>query len=246
MAINDNILKKFGGSWDMPPDAPDGWENNPDLTPERSAAEKLVKTFDDNNYWGWKDPRSSLTTPFWNSILPDLKVLVCVRNPCEVAESLNKRTRRRQQRILRNPVATVARLIKEGVLLDRIKRTTSKLGGVAQSQVKYNNNPNAFNFNLWLVYNQRLLEDTPPENRLVTHYESYFKNPQTEIKRVCDFLGLSVLDEKIQEASGSINLSLRRNIAEDHKNRPEIPEEVTKLYDNICKDTGPVFQQETV
>lgn len=41
--------------------------------------------------WGWKDPRNSLTLPFWNALLPDLKVLVCLRHPQEVARSMRER-----------------------------------------------------------------------------------------------------------------------------------------------------------
>jgi hypothetical protein len=41
--------------------------------------------------WGWKDPRNSITMPFWRSLLPDAKVVICVRNPAEVAASLSRR-----------------------------------------------------------------------------------------------------------------------------------------------------------
>jgi SAM-dependent methyltransferase len=38
--------------------------------------------------WGWKDPRNSLTVPFWRQLIPGLKVVVCLRNPHEAARSL--------------------------------------------------------------------------------------------------------------------------------------------------------------
>src|SRR6266702_718721 len=37
------------------------------------------------------DPRSSLPLPFCTSLLPDLKVIVCLRNPLEVGWSLRQR-----------------------------------------------------------------------------------------------------------------------------------------------------------
>src|SRR5207237_264153 len=41
--------------------------------------------------WGWKDPRTSLTIPLWLELVPDLRVVVCLRNPLDVALSLRKR-----------------------------------------------------------------------------------------------------------------------------------------------------------
>ena len=41
--------------------------------------------------WGWKDPRTSLTAPFWRERLPGLRFVVCVRHPVEVAASLRAR-----------------------------------------------------------------------------------------------------------------------------------------------------------
>jgi hypothetical protein len=41
--------------------------------------------------WGWKDPRTSLTAPFWAQRLAGLRFVVCVRNPLEVAASLRAR-----------------------------------------------------------------------------------------------------------------------------------------------------------
>jgi hypothetical protein len=48
----------------------------------------LVARFSQQRHWGWKDPRNSLTIPFWRRLIPSLKVVVCVRNPIEVAHSL--------------------------------------------------------------------------------------------------------------------------------------------------------------
>src|SRR5439155_6368406 len=40
---------------------------------------------------GWKDPRNSLTLPFWKDLLPGLKTIIMVRNPLEVAYSMKER-----------------------------------------------------------------------------------------------------------------------------------------------------------
>jgi hypothetical protein len=89
LALNERILDRLGGAWDHPPAPPLGWESSADLTAERRDAEALVRGRAEQ--WGWKDPRTSLTVPFWKSLLPAMKVVVCVRNPLEVADSLRAR-----------------------------------------------------------------------------------------------------------------------------------------------------------
>lgn len=92
LRLNEAILAALGGSWDCPPrtDAP-GWENGSALDCLRNQARRLARRFHDREPWGWKDPRNCLTLPLWRSVVPDLKVLICVRNPLAVAESLRAR-----------------------------------------------------------------------------------------------------------------------------------------------------------
>jgi hypothetical protein len=89
--LNDDILSHFGGGWDVAPTLPTGWEKLPELEPLRQRARTLIQQFDDQRFWGWKDPRSALTMHFWRHLIPDLKVVICVRNPLDVARSLSRR-----------------------------------------------------------------------------------------------------------------------------------------------------------
>jgi hypothetical protein len=41
--------------------------------------------------WGWKDPRTTITLPFWLALFPDARVIHLVRNGIDVAESLYQR-----------------------------------------------------------------------------------------------------------------------------------------------------------
>ena len=85
--LNEDIMAQFGGGWDDPPSFPTGWEFTPEVSTFLEQAEDLMGQFRHHN-WGWKDPRNSLTLPFWQRLIPDLKVVICVRNPVEVARSL--------------------------------------------------------------------------------------------------------------------------------------------------------------
>ena len=92
-AINERILRIYGGGRNLPPSLPAGWQEDERLRPLRSEAKRLLREFDGHERWGWKDPRNSLTLPFWKSLVPGVKVVVCLRNPLQVAFELSQRNR---------------------------------------------------------------------------------------------------------------------------------------------------------
>jgi GT2 family glycosyltransferase/glycosyltransferase involved in cell wall biosynthesis len=143
VALNDEVLNLLGGAWDLPPSA-DADSGNVSVAPLRMKAKRLVGKFDFAKVWGWKDPRNSLTLPFWKSILPELKALVVVRNPLEVAYSMHER----------------------------------------------NGTSHAFGLRLWEIYNRRILDATTSQERLVTRYDAFFENPEKELIRIANFIGL--------------------------------------------------------
>lgn len=91
-AISDAILKRFGGSWDQPPQLSRGWEFDPALKDLRKQAQRLIRDqFAQAQLWGWKDPRTCITLPFWQQLLPGMRYIICLRNPVDVARSLAHR-----------------------------------------------------------------------------------------------------------------------------------------------------------
>ena len=90
--INDDILSILGGSWSEPPPLPTGWERSPELTAPRQRARDVIETdFSGSELWGFKDPRNSLTLPFWQRILDPMRYVICLRNPLDVAASARAR-----------------------------------------------------------------------------------------------------------------------------------------------------------
>lgn len=198
VAFNDEILSRLGGSWNNPPDFPAGWEAMPEVETLTAQAKKLTKRLSSQYYWGWKDPRNSLTLPFWRGIVPDLRVVICLRNPLEVAHSLRKR---------------------------------GDLIGIPL-------------FLLWLTYYRELLSAIPPEQWVVTHYESYFQDSTTELQRVANRIGMEVPADVVTRACAHISDDLRHHrITTTELSATNIPDEVLALYLELCQEAGPVYQQ---
>jgi hypothetical protein len=92
MVLNDAILTAFGGRWDDPPIFPPGWESTSSLEEVKQSARTFIEdTFGEAEMWGWKDPRNCLTLPFWQQLLPNMRYVLCMRNPVDVAHSLATR-----------------------------------------------------------------------------------------------------------------------------------------------------------
>jgi hypothetical protein len=90
--INDEVLLRLGGSWSQPPELGEGWERTPELAEARRQARRLIDTdFSRSDTWGFKDPRNCLTLPFWQRMLPPMRYVICLRNPIDVAASLEAR-----------------------------------------------------------------------------------------------------------------------------------------------------------
>src|SRR5882724_4650752 len=87
--VNDRLLSELGGGWDDVPEFTGGWQENFPAVGERAA--EIHAILSRPTPWGWKDPRASLTMPFWLARAPDARVINCVRHPLEVAYSLRRR-----------------------------------------------------------------------------------------------------------------------------------------------------------
>ena len=87
--FNDEILRRLGGTWRRLPRREAGWESSAEFNDLFAEASRFVsEKFAGRVCWGWKDPRTCLTLPFWQRVVPDLKYIVCLRNPVDVAHSL--------------------------------------------------------------------------------------------------------------------------------------------------------------
>ncbi|MGI9211227.1 MAG: sulfotransferase, partial [Methylococcaceae bacterium] len=91
--LNEALLKRANASWHQPPTAPDFWKQGLEipLNQLRDKAAKIMGNMEGHPVWAMKDPRFSLTLGFWREWIPEARYLICIRDPLEVALSLNQR-----------------------------------------------------------------------------------------------------------------------------------------------------------
>ncbi|HWH91393.1 MAG TPA: glycosyltransferase, partial [Candidatus Binatia bacterium] len=182
VALNDELLNALGGAWDLPPKRDENFAHAR-LDPLRMKARLLVEKFDSAGFWGWKDPRNSLTLPFWQNLLPSMKTLIMVRNPLEVAHSMKER----------------------------------------------NGTSYSFGLRLWEIYNQRVMETASEQNRLVTHYDLFFENPETDLRRIAHFIGLP--DAAVENAATLVKKRRRHtHFTVEHLIDARVAPKVIELY----------------
>jgi len=182
VALNDELLNELGGAWDLPPKRDENFAHA-GLDPLRMKARLLVEKFDSAGLWGWKDPRNSLTLPFWQNLLPGMKTLIMVRNPLEVAHSMKERN------------------------------------GISYS----------FGLRLWEIYNRRVIETASDQERLVAHYDLFFQDPESELRRIAHFIGLP--DAAVRNAATLVKKRRRHtHFAVEHLIDARVAPEVIELY----------------
>jgi hypothetical protein len=94
--LNDEVLARLGGAWDVPPVLEPGWERDESLDALRTRASAILEDAfgapgSSSGVIAWKDPRLSLLLPFWRTVTPIAATIVVVRDPREVAASLLSR-----------------------------------------------------------------------------------------------------------------------------------------------------------
>ncbi len=97
VAANESILSALDRSWLDLDGMPEQWWQNPEV----QAIGEDIRSILQRDFaspgilWGLKDPRMCRLMPLWNNLLAetetDVSVVFCVRNPLEVAGSLNRR-----------------------------------------------------------------------------------------------------------------------------------------------------------
>jgi len=225
--LNERLLAASGGSWLAPPAT---LRPTPKITAEATS---IVAQFEGEEPWGWKDPRNALTLPFWKTLLPSMKVLVCVRHPAETASSLVASTLIPR----RWPLYWSITRPDSPIRLDLDRGALQRLWGTAHTFVsarKRRELVNEVGLELWRVYNTRILEETSARDRLVTHYEAMLTKPRAELERILTFAGMDVSSDVLDEAVQVVSPRLRHQ----HASAATLDPEHAALYAQLSKEAA--------
>jgi len=194
VALNDKLLNEVGGAWDLPPRPNENFKHRR-LYPLRIKARLLIEGFASASAWGWKDPRNSLTLPFWQGLLPKLKTVIIVRNPLEVAYSMRAR----------------------------------------------NGTSYSFGLRLWEIYNRRVIETASRQERFVTHYDLFFEDAASELRRIAHFAGLP--EAGVTNAAALVTTRRRHiHFTIDQLIDARVSAEVIELYRALVAEAGQVVR----
>lgn len=146
--------------------------------------------------WGWKDPRTTLTLPIWLDIFPNAKIIHVIRNGVDVSLSLR------------------SRFIKESrTSIEKFKKFKSLLS-VKEKRGWFGESPRVSDliegFKLWeeyLTLAENNLEGMPSSRLLTISYENFLRKPSFGIRKLSEFAGLSISEEKIASIEDSLNPS---------------------------------------
>lgn len=226
--LNERLLAESGGTWYAPPA---GIRATPETATE---ARSVIAQFGGCEPWLWKDPRNALTLSFWRSLLPDLKVVVCIRHPHEAAASI----------VASNFIPWpwefywgVSRPDSPIRLRDHPTRILDRALGAAHATVSTTRRRSLIAevaLDLWRIYNARILEETTPAERVVTHYEMLLENPRSELQRILSFAGVEASEDAIENAIQIVRPRMRHQRA----SAAVLPDDISRLYRQLAHEAG--------
>lgn len=232
--VNEQLLAANGGSWFAPPKL-----IRP--TPKAIAeAKSILVQFERQEPWLWKDPRNSITLQFWKSLLPSMKILVCVRHPAETASSLVASTLIPHTLPFYWSITRPDSPIRLRQRASKIHQRLWKAARISMSPRKRRELIQEVGMELWRVSNTNILEATSTTDRLVTHYDAVLTKPRAALERILTFAGIHVSSGVLDEAVRVVSPRLRHQRADPAPLAPEL----ATLYARLLREAEHVPQEE--
>lgn len=148
--------------------------------------------------WGWKDPRTTYTLPFWLELFPAARVIHVTRHGVDVAASLKVR----RERVVADNLRRYRRL--RG-LYQRDPRAPKRRGFGPQPRCR----TLAGGFDLWEAYVERARThvDALGERAYELQYEALLAQPVAELERLLTFAGVAATAGQLQSATAGLEPS---------------------------------------
>jgi glycosyltransferase involved in cell wall biosynthesis len=95
---------------------------------------------------------------------------------------------------------------------------------------------------LWQTYNEMILREIAPAQLLITHYESYFYDPEAELKRVLSGLAMPIDATHVEQALATIQPDLRHfSVPDDLINADFVSSTTREYYQLLCQHAGEIY-----
>lgn len=224
MEINDWLLRTAGGAWDQPKPFKYLMENSAALDKAvnfisgRLKSRHAASFFGTRKWpflspanppkgqWGWKDPRNTITLPFWLKLFPKARVININRHGVDVAASLLYRNGKDLQALLtgkkgvsrRNPLIH----LRPSIVVDSLRCST--LEGA---------------FSLWEEYMEAATSHSGSfENRwLSISYEDFIASPCEHLQKLTEFCSLQLSTSDLQRITASVKKSRSLSFQSDRE-----------------------------
>ncbi|WP_417458031.1 sulfotransferase [Kordiimonas sp.] len=187
--INNKYFDITNSSWDQPayPAAhPDGENYIAEILSANAEliAERFGTTAD---FWGFKDPRTLTTLPYWLKTFPDAKVVYIRRSPQDIARSLTSRHQRNIKKGLFPPHGSFT--ISGVKFTQRCATMEGSMSFVMEQHAFYEN----------------LLKNGVIQKHLELSYEELLHDPVFQLSRLCRYLECTVDRKRTLEAANMPN-----------------------------------------
>ncbi|WP_420576955.1 sulfotransferase [Ekhidna sp.] len=213
--LNDWLLRETNASWDNPYNfkfIDESAQERLSLDVERYLNRFLgfrfflgKNPFSSTFLWGWKDPRTTITYSIWKKLFPKMKVVIVVRNPFDVANSLYVRN----TKLKHNKIGFIKK-IRRFFLFGRIGYQQSTRMNELEEGIK-----------LWMQYNECVVQihQEMEENCLMFKYEDFLDDPRDHLKRINSFLNVEDKTETINEFISRLKHDRKNSFLKNEKLR---------------------------
>ena len=199
--INNQIMYEYDSSWDNPKSIFKSKSsinldvliskikfilNNPLNNYQYFGASNFFRK---NNFkslmynWGWKDPRNIFTLPLWLKIFPKAKVVIMIRHPYDVSNSLIYRNEKTKRKLFLN----FFRFIPDAFL--SLLPINNKSNKISNSLVNFHDGIKLYEKYYFEIESLKLKY---PDKLYILKYEDLVLDPVKTINCICKYLGMKI------------------------------------------------------
>ena len=205
--INNQIMYEYNSSWDNPKSIFKSKSsinldvliskikfilNNPLNNYQYFGASNFFRK---NNFkslmynWGWKDPRNIFTLPLWLKIFPKAKVVIMIRHPYDVSNSLIYRNEKNKRKLFLN----LFRFIPTAFL--SLLPMNNKSNKISNSLVSFHDGIKLYEKYYFEIESLKLKY---PDKLYILKYEDLVLDPVKTINCICKYLGMKISKKNIK------------------------------------------------